>query len=170
MLTSASGRDATPFHRPRRHTRETSGYIVSVCFCLTNFCFVLYIVRRLYCFPSESGLRSNKMQSHTSWCSHHWVVNWLHHSGSYTLPFGFDDIPNVCATLGENIVGFRFEEAKDKATATCLERILRYGELKGCCHTRNDEILIRGPVTWIEFSCRDSGANCLPPASISHGH
>jgi hypothetical protein len=56
------------------------------------------------------------MQSHTSWCSHHWVVNWLHHSGSYTLPFGFDDISNVCATLGEDIVGFRFEEAKDKAS------------------------------------------------------
>jgi hypothetical protein len=123
---------------------------VTLIFLLFSEC-----LRRLYCLSSESGLRSNKMRS-LQWLPggvNPGVADRLCHSGGNPLPFDFDNIPNVRATLGKYIVGLGLEQTKHKIPGSCLERILGDRKLESCGHTRYDEILIRGAITRVEFSC-----------------
>jgi hypothetical protein len=103
-------------HAPTSSPGDIRHYRGGVLFVTLIFLLFSKCLRRLYCLSSESGLRSNKMRSL------HWlpggvnpgVADRLCHSGSNSLPFDFDDITNVCTTLGEHVVRLGLEQTKHK--------------------------------------------------------
>jgi hypothetical protein len=100
----------------------------------TIFVWFLNVYGRLYCFPSESGLRSNKPVSSRHLLSRIAIIvdDWELHRpwGGEFCSFGLDYVLYVRPTLTKHVIGLRLKQTNNEVPCTCLKGTLWYSELE----------------------------------------